>query len=131
MKIVLAIFVILTVDKFNCQESECFSQSEFESAYNESLINYLNLEGSLLESVRSGQLGIDTKNPIFNHFKSSKIRHEARNQDQFASVCNMALKVLRKNKNYSRQKFQNCSAKIMTSKFCTPIKVSCNSSDTK
>lgn len=125
------LFFIILLLKSNAQESPCFSQQEYESAYNEALCSYNTLESDLLEGVLSGKYGISKTNPIYDHFKSLHIDYEILAHNKFATVSNIALKWLRSKQNYTRAQFKLCLSKIVTSNFCTPLQSNCSISDTK
>lgn len=128
-RILVLIFVV--VELCNGQQSTCFSQQEFEKAYDDASKDYRDLKDKLFKSVHSGDCGIPKNSPIHGHFRSSHISPEILAHDEFATVCNIALKALRKNKTLSSAEFKSCLSKIVTSKYCTPLVTTCTFSSTR
>lgn len=126
------ILILLLIGLSNGQhgrESSCFSQQEFEIAYENALIKYRDIENKLLESINSGEFGIPRNSPIYHHFASSHISPEILAHDEFANVCNIALKVLLQN--YTLTEFKKCLPSVVTSKYCTPLPTNCKVDETR
>lgn len=124
-------FLFLLIGLSNGQQSACFSQQKFEKAYDEALINFQNLEDKLFKSVHSGDCGIPKDSPIYAHFQSSRLSPEILEHDKFATVSNIALKVLQSEKSYRMKAFRACLSNIVTSKYCTPLSSSCTVAETR
>lgn len=114
-------------------ENTCFTQEQFEEAFKNTFNRYEYLEDLLLHDIDLHVNGttLDPNDPIYNHFKSADISWDILSSDKFAVVANIVLKELIKGKNYTRDEYISCLKKIVTLKFCTPIKVNCDPNITK
>lgn len=118
--IILSLIVAFT----NGQNKTCFSQQEFEKAYEDESKNYRDYQLKL-KSVDDKKCGIPESSSIFAHFHSSFLSQEILEHDFFATVTNSALKTLRNGKNFTRSEFRACLSNIVTSKYCKPLQPIC------
>lgn len=131
-RICLLLFQFLLLSKLvKCDNSTCFTQEEFESAFLTAFNNYENLEESILETLNLKNATLNKLDTIYHHFHSRQISWDTYSRHKFAIVSKTVIKDFVAQRNYSLTEIRNCFNSVLTHNFCTPLPVNCNFTTTK
>lgn len=128
----LSIFLILfkvvhplcpTTDSINIT---CFTQSDFDAAFQAAAVANNATENILLSSAHIDGFRLDESAAIFHHFSNGKLDPFVIQQNRNTTVLIAAIQWLKNSKNLTKSQLRKCLQNISTSNVCTPIKINCN-----